>query len=63
MALVAWAQGGQGPWLAVAAGRLVEAAAAEALGKAALGLAWYLGEAGLALAPMELPSAARSIVH
>jgi hypothetical protein len=63
MALVASAQGGQGPWLAVAAGRLVEAAAAEALGTAALGIAQHLAEAGLALAPLELPSAARSTVH
>jgi hypothetical protein len=63
MALVASAQGGSGPWLGTPAGRLVDGPAGEALGKAALGFAHCLGQAGLALAPLESPSAVRSTVH
>jgi hypothetical protein len=63
MALVASAQGGSGPWLGTAAGRLVDGPAGEAMGKAALGFARCLGQAGLALAPLESPSAMRSTVH
>ena len=65
MALVASAQGGEGPWLTAAAGRLVEVPAKEALGRVALGFARCLGQAGLALAPLPdaPPVPAQATVH